>query len=666
MASNDTRSEAPNTEQANDDLVLRIVEERISEEYLRKQDESYRRFSGSTGAVSTAAEVELNANADLSSIGPPIESLGSIPNIGQHHPGDEVATTEFLEAEFPSPRATDEQIVEVQFVEQHGEASIETNSTGSDEGGSNNEQANDDLVMRIVEEGISEEYLRKQDASHRRFSGSTGAVSTAAEVESAANADLSLNGPYDEGSTAPPPTICAPRLESKEAMPNQLPQLDIEIGRKGRRLSECEESTTLGAIAVGPRGSFALPPLESLGSIPNIGQHHPGDEVATTQNLEAEFPSPRATEEQIVEAQLVEQNGEAAIESNNTDSDEDGSSQHVVVGKAVQESKLSRRFSLFGLEVSVNCFILLILAALLLVGIIVISAVTTLNTSTTVVQQPPESSATENRPSSPTHQLNHTKFERLKGILITSGATVDKSLFDDPSSAQYKALTWLAEKDQVQLIIDDNDSRILQRYVLAVLYFSTDGPNWTHQHNFLSTDKHECLWNAKDEHEKEKGVLECNVNWGREITKLSLYWNNLNGTIPEELSALTSLREISIAINELRGTIPASLAQLPYLGALFVNNNILTGTVPTELATLPKLTVLGLHENPYLEANLESFCNKQALLFFVSDCGGDAPTASCPCCTKCCDREAKQCCDNPLTEDAECWDPTPVLHPFGS
>ena len=73
-----------------------------------------------------------------------------------------------------------------------------------------------------------------------------------------------------------------------------------------------------------------------------------------------------------------------------------------------------------------------------------------------------------------------TSFDRLtaiKDILwpISGDALGDLTYY------QYQALSWLAFEDVQQLSLEEDvDARIelLERYVVVVLYYSTNGPNW--------------------------------------------------------------------------------------------------------------------------------------------------------------------------------------------
>jgi hypothetical protein len=93
-----------------------------------------------------------------------------------------------------------------------------------------------------------------------------------------------------------------------------------------------------------------------------------------------------------------------------------------------------------------------------------------------------------------------TRFEDLVSLigptLALGGA---KSLFStnpgDDGTEEFAALNWLANSDPANLPIHTTAKRILvERYTLALLYFSTSGTSWLNQYNFLSADT-VCNWN---------------------------------------------------------------------------------------------------------------------------------------------------------------------------
>jgi len=83
-------------------------------------------------------------------------------------------------------------------------------------------------------------------------------------------------------------------------------------------------------------------------------------------------------------------------------------------------------------------------------------------------------------------------------------------LLRDPSTPQYKAMDWIANHDKSTLTEDyfamlkkraetrlssesGTDNTYIQRYILVVLYFATNGQYWSKDTLFLS-ENHECNW----------------------------------------------------------------------------------------------------------------------------------------------------------------------------
>lgn len=95
---------------------------------------------------------------------------------------------------------------------------------------------------------------------------------------------------------------------------------------------------------------------------------------------------------------------------------------------------------------------------------------------------------------------------------------------------------------------------------------------------------------------------------------LSLRSNELDGPIPTELENLTALTELYLRTNELSGTIPAGLGKLTQLTALSLRSNRLTGTIPTELGNLTLLERLFLRSNVLHGEIPSTFINLQNLI----------------------------------------------------
>ena len=122
------------------------------------------------------------------------------------------------------------------------------------------------------------------------------------------------------------------------------------------------------------------------------------------------------------------------------------------------------------------------------------------------------------------------------------------------------------------------------RAALAVFYETTNGTQWTVNQGWLN-DIPIAQWH---------GVT---TNENGRVTKLNLDNNNLTGSIPPELVALSELTELSLSGNSLRRSIPPDLGGLVYLERLDLSDNQLTGAIVPEMSKLVHLEELDLSNN---------------------------------------------------------------------
>ena len=78
----------------------------------------------------------------------------------------------------------------------------------------------------------------------------------------------------------------------------------------------------------------------------------------------------------------------------------------------------------------------------------------------------------------------------ISKLLEATGRTTDENLFSDPSSSHSMAVSWLLEDDhsldvEPVEVSDEFINILLRRYVLALLYFSTNGDQWNTKDGFL-------------------------------------------------------------------------------------------------------------------------------------------------------------------------------------
>ncbi|XP_048446245.1 probable LRR receptor-like serine/threonine-protein kinase At3g47570 isoform X2 [Pyrus x bretschneideri] len=81
------------------------------------------------------------------------------------------------------------------------------------------------------------------------------------------------------------------------------------------------------------------------------------------------------------------------------------------------------------------------------------------------------------------------------------------------------------------------------------------------------------------------------------IRQLNLGQNQLDGLIPSKLWQCKELRKISLVYNNFHGSIPKSLGNLTYLTLIGLSDNNLIGTIPNEIGDLPQLETLSLYFN---------------------------------------------------------------------
>lgn len=205
----------------------------------------------------------------------------------------------------------------------------------------------------------------------------------------------------------------------------------------------------------------------------------------------------------------------------------------------------------------------------------------------------PVSSDTDSPTMDPTPNCNLSPEKRNKEILNVLSSVSSKSDLRDFTTPQGMAYEFITEDDRAQLCPDDDN--LIQRYVAAVLYYSTEGDGWTEcfegdrdcgegvsyyggKDAFLSEDS-ECDWAG----------LTCNRSG--ELERIELYDNNLGGTIPSELGALSTIDTIEL------------------------QENAITGSMPSEICD--NVSPLGM------------------ITSLTSDCGGIEPLVECDCCTRC-------------------------------
>jgi len=216
--------------------------------------------------------------------------------------------------------------------------------------------------------------------------------------------------------------------------------------------------------------------------------------------------------------------------------------------------------------------------------------------------------------------------------------------FSDASSPQSRAFSWMLRDPHFGKYLPN---QIRQRFALAVLYYATNGDQWTLQQQdddkqqqgeqpsvetnrqqggfipWMTYEGHECDWYYRREppsdendpemqqlQEQQQQVICQDEIWGNEVFRsyrsLWLENNQLEGELPAELAMLTGLREVQLGSNALFGTLPAAwflddkdtaFTWQMSLEGLHLKNNFLTGRVPTEIGLAKNLEWIDLQSN---------------------------------------------------------------------
>lgn len=112
------------------------------------------------------------------------------------------------------------------------------------------------------------------------------------------------------------------------------------------------------------------------------------------------------------------------------------------------------------------------------------------------------------------------------------------------------------------------------------------------------------------------------------LTTLNLQENQLSGPIPSSIGNLSSLVEMHLFENQLSGPIPASIGQLTALEMFTLAANPLTGTLPPELGNLSSMIYLdlgGLHLSGSIPASIGQLSNLEYLSIEESGLSGSIP-----------------------------------------
>jgi hypothetical protein len=189
------------------------------------------------------------------------------------------------------------------------------------------------------------------------------------------------------------------------------------------------------------------------------------------------------------------------------------------------------------------------------------------------------------QPANPKQELPHELVTLLSSVSFDNGTALRTQ-----STPQNDAVIWLARNANLDSY---SDVKKIQRYVLATLFYSTNGAQWNNNADWM-TDGDECAWYiTSDSFCKNGSIAELDF-----FDEDDYVGNNLVGTIPNELALLSSsLVKLKLAYNSLVGPVPTQIGLMKNLTSLALSGNSLSGRIPTEIGWMTYLDWLGLDSN---------------------------------------------------------------------
>ncbi|CAB9527123.1 STYKc [Seminavis robusta] len=199
----------------------------------------------------------------------------------------------------------------------------------------------------------------------------------------------------------------------------------------------------------------------------------------------------------------------------------------------------------------------------------------------------------------------------------------------DRESPQARAYEWLMSDTSIHVL---PEWKLRQLFVLVTFYYSTKGDYWVKKHCWLDWKTNDCHWEQVPTAFKAIDSPDLHCSDRELITSLDFSTNNLEGTIPPEISLLsTGLQHFALRQNlGVSGVLPTELGLLTKLTSLMLFATSLSGSLPTELGRLESLIELTIGSNKMitgpLPTEIGNLCHLTKLELTSTDFSGSFPS----------------------------------------
>jgi len=285
-------------------------------------------------------------------------------------------------------------------------------------------------------------------------------------------------------------------------------------------------------------------------------------------------------------------------------------------------------------------------------------------------------------PGPPLLICNLSPTERRSQILDILNTVSDPNLLSTSGTPENDASDWLIGQDS--FTVCPEDTKLIQRYVMALFYYSTEGESWSScgqgdlgcagtvflaptfecEWFGLTCNQEDCITEIEFESNNVAGTIPFELEQLGDLEVLSLEqgglvstipaslgnlgnlrildldFNSIGGTIPEEIYSLNNLEQLDLNSNSITGTLSESIGNLIELRLLQLYENLMTGTIPVELGDCESLVIGEFFNNTFTGSMPNEVCANRApngaITGLTSDCFPfPVPQIECTCCTGC-------------------------------
>jgi len=171
------------------------------------------------------------------------------------------------------------------------------------------------------------------------------------------------------------------------------------------------------------------------------------------------------------------------------------------------------------------------------------------------------------------------------------------------NSVQYRATCFVLYDDVLQ--ISPESSQLVQRYALAVLFFSLNldaevelGLDTCESDFIFCEETNAIVRGIKYNKSPLGGSIPTEIAHLENLERLDLRENELQGIIPSDITRMKKLKTVRLDDNNLIGSIPSLIGDLKNMEMLTLRKNKITGSIPNEIGRLaPSLKFLTVNEN---------------------------------------------------------------------